>query len=240
MFSDNDLEHCFIDLDFFPTDDITAIKQYLDRQNGNPFNMFYTTMRGVKRMKTVDLEQVSALINETSVIDIAILASQAGRGDVMKRAIGAPCLDNPEQLLGEWRVLANPEGLDAVLARLTPDVLNAKTFPQNHGSHVPHYPSDEQKACWEIVLDPKVGETEERFLTSVLPKLHAAGADLMDDRFETEDAEIASSPWDIGSDVTHGRSALAHYRRQMLAAELHALADEAVPEPAPSRARARL
>lgn len=79
----------FLDLNLFHYDDITAIKQYLDRRNGIPTNYFYTFVHGVKGMKTADLEQVSALIDETSVLDIAILALKADRVDVMKRAIDA-------------------------------------------------------------------------------------------------------------------------------------------------------
>lgn len=79
----------FLDPNLFHYDDITAIRQYLDRRNGIPANWFYTSMHGVKGMKTVDLEQVTALIDETSVLDIAILALKADRMDVLKRAIGA-------------------------------------------------------------------------------------------------------------------------------------------------------
>jgi len=229
MFSDDDLKSLFLDLDLFPTDDITAIKQYLDRENGNPFNMFYKIMLGVKRMKTVDLEQVTALIDDTSVLDIAILALKAGRVDVMKRAVGAPCLDKPEHLLGERCVFENPECLDALLARLTPEVLNADS---GDGSW--------RMARWENAIHGHgLGQkhTVEHYLDVILPRLHAAGADLMDDRFE---GIIPQERQPFAPELPNGHVALDAYRRRVLAEQLHAIADAEAPVLAPPRARARL
>jgi len=228
MFSDDDLKNLFLDLDLFPTDDITAIKQYLDRQNGSPFDMFYTTMLGVKRMKTVDREQVTALIDDTSVLDITILALKAGRVDVMKRAVGAPCLDNPEHLLDEPCALENPECLDALLARLPPEVLNADS---GDGFW--------RMAHWEKAIHGHgVGQehTVEHYLNVILPRLHAAGADLMDDRFE---GIIPQERQPFAPELPNGHVALDAYRRRVLAEQLHAIADAEAPSAQP-RARARL
>jgi hypothetical protein len=243
MFSDDDLKSLFLDLDLFPTDDITAIKQYLDRQNGNPFNMFYTTMLGVKRMKTVDQEQVTALIDDTSVLDIAILALKAGRVDVMKRAVGAPCLDKPEHLLGERCVFENPECLDALLARLTPEVLNADSgdgfWRMAHWEKAIHGHGLGQKHTVEHYLDVILGQkhTVEHYLDVILPRLHAAGADLMDDRFE---GIIPQERQPFAPELPNGHVALDAYRRRVLAEQLHAIADAEAPALAPPRARARL
>ncbi|MCA8448925.1 hypothetical protein [Burkholderia vietnamiensis] len=185
----------------------------------------------INRLETMPLDEVAPLINQQTAYGALSFGLESNRSDVL--ALTIPFVD-PQRLLCITAFLNDDACLNALLARLTPDVLNAKTYRQHLNQNIPHYPSHDQKACWEIVIDLDEDVPDERFLTTILPRLHAAGADLMDDRFATIEGEIHLGQF------APGRSALAHYRRQMLAAELHVLADEAVPEPAPSRARARL
>lgn len=203
---------------------IEKIQRYLDG--------FGNQDEALVAMKGVDLEKLTALINKTTVQSVIALAISVERMDVIATSI--PFVAEPRKLLACGVILNDDACLDALLARLTPDVLNAKTFRQHLNDNVPHYPSQDQKACWEIVLDLGEGVTEERSLAMILPKLHAAGADLMDDRFATIEGEIHLGQF------APGRIALATYRRQVLNAELHVLADEAAPAPAQPRARARL
>ncbi|WP_186140358.1 hypothetical protein [Burkholderia gladioli] len=185
----------------------------------------------INRLETMPLDEVVPLINQQTAYGALSFGLESNRSDVL--ALTIPYVD-PERLLCVTAFLNDDACLDALLARLTPDVLNAKTYRQHLNQNIPHYPSHDQKACWEIVIDLDEDVPDERFLTTIFPKLHAAGADLMDDRFATIEGEIHLGQF------APGRIALAHYRRQMLAAELNVLADEAAAEPAQPRARARL
>ncbi|HDR9280139.1 TPA: hypothetical protein QDB45_001661 [Burkholderia vietnamiensis] len=211
---------------------IEKIQRYLaDERWPSPFRV-----EALMAMKGVDLETLTALINKETVYEIISLGSYVERKDVITTCISF--VADPRKLLASGVILNDDACLDALLARLTPGVLNAKTYRQHLNKDVPYYPSHDQKACWEVVidLDEDVPDdvTDERFLTTILPKLHAAGADLMDDRFAPIEGQIHLGQF------APGRIALATYRRQVLNAELHALADEEAPEPAPSRTRARL
>ncbi|WP_109482862.1 hypothetical protein [Paraburkholderia sp. C35] len=186
-------------------------------------------MRQTLRFGGVPLDEIVPLINRDTAAMAFSLATgfMTQRLDVVLHTI--PFLDNPEQLLGNRCVLANSECLDALLARITPEVLNADS---SDGSW--------KVAHWENAIHGHGVEqehTEEHYLNVILPRLHAAGADLMDDRFE---GIIPQERQPFAPDLPNGRIALATYRRQVLAAELHAIADEVATTPAQPRARKRL
>lgn len=190
-------------------------------------------IRQTLRFGGLPLDEIVPLINRDTAAMAFSLATgsmthfMTQRLDVVLHTI--PFLDNPEQLLGDRCVLADPECFDALLARLTPEVLNADS---SDGSW--------KMAHWENAIQGHgVGQehTEEHYLNVILPRLHAAGADLMDDRFE---GIIPQERQPFAPDLTNGRIALATYRRQVLAAELHAIADAEATTTVQPRNRRRL
>lgn len=150
---------------------------------------------------------------------------------IPESAMGAE--KDPWRLLTCHEVMLKDDAIDALLADVGRDVLNTRIH------HADDVGKERQIAAWEIWIDRNRAIPQERFLTVILPKLHAAGADVMDDRFE-EDAAIRLDPWDIGSDYSPGRRALATYRQLVLTAELHAIADAEAHAPVETRARRRL
>ncbi|MCA8287578.1 hypothetical protein [Burkholderia vietnamiensis] len=210
-------------------DDVEAIRKWIA---GRDPNVFIARVEAIVAMETVDVARIIPLIGSTTVILIMGLAVEAKRWDVMQRAMGAE--KDPWRLLTCNEVLMKNDAIDALLAHVGRDVLNARMH------HADDVGQERQIVAWEIWIAHDRAIPQERFLTVILPKLHAAGADVMDVRFEEEDAAIALDQWDIGSDYTPGRRALATYRRQVLAAELNAITDAEAQAPAEARARRRL
>lgn len=184
------------------------------------------TMRQALAMLGTPLDEILPLINRDTAAMVCSFATIGfpNRHDVVLHTI--PFLDDPVQVLGNRCVLANPECLDALLARLTPEVLNAK-------------PNDDvwKRANWEAAINSHEHDLE-HYLNVIFPKLHAAGADVMDDRFEQIHEGWTSHPF--APPLHIGDVALKAYRRRVLAKQLHVLADEAAPAPTQPRARARL
>ncbi|MCA8448929.1 hypothetical protein [Burkholderia vietnamiensis] len=180
------------------------------------------TMRQALVMLGKPLDEILPLINRDTAAMVFNFATFgfANRHDVVLHTI--PFLDDPVQLLGHECVLANPECLDALLARLAPEVLNAKLSVKVSN-----------RANWEAATDSH--HDQEHYLNVIFPKLHAAGADVMDDRFER-----IRKGYPFGPRLSMGEVALKAYRRRVLVKQLSALADEAAPAPAQPRARARL
>ncbi|SDG93327.1 hypothetical protein SAMN05216466_106102 [Paraburkholderia phenazinium] len=131
--------------------------------------------------------KVSSLVNATNADDVLRLAQETQRPDVM--ALTIPHVEKPVRLLKEPIVMLDDGCLGAVLARLSEDDLNAIATINGR-----------EMTRWEVAIDLHRQIPQQRFIDVILPKMHAAGADVMDDRFT--DFE------------TPGFSALAIYRRR--------------------------
>lgn len=208
-------------------DEIQTIQQWVSGDTST-VDVLFESMHAVLAMETVDVARVTSLITPQTAIQIMGLAVRAKRLDVMRQVMTVE--QDPIKLLDCVDVALDDDAVDALLEHIHHDVLNTRL------NHTNRWGVESSIAAWEVWIVKDRGITQERFIDVILPKLHAAGADLMDVRFEEEDDEvIASDEWDIASDYTPGRRALATYR---LTSQLHALADEAAP--AQPRARARL
>lgn len=190
-------------------------------------------------MKTVDAAAVATLVAPATADEIVRMAFKAHRVDVV--VVALPHLNDTSavrMLDVQW---ITSTGMDALLARLGPAGLNGTIRGKRKSSASSTLPSAEFKAAWEVFLRiPGWSTDEDRCLTVLLPKLHAAGADVMADRFQAGDAAIASGPKRQVMDFPAGRRALATYRRQTLVTELSAIVDEVAPAPDQPRARRRL
>ena len=199
-------------------------------------------------MKTVDAAAVATLVAPATADEIVRMAFKAQRVDVV--VVALPHLNDTSavrMLDVQWITSTGMDAfedvtfIDALLARLGPAGLNSTIRGKRKSSASSTLPSAEFKAAWEVFLRiPGWSTDEDRCLTVLLPKLHAAGADVMADRFQAGDAAIASGPKRQVMDLPAGRRALATYRRQTLVTELSAIVDAVAPAPDQPRARRRL
>ncbi|SDG94270.1 hypothetical protein SAMN05216466_106134 [Paraburkholderia phenazinium] len=144
--------------------------------------------------------------------DVLVLAREQNRADVARALI--PLGPSVGQvwlwLFSDPLILNHDECIQALIARFGSDGMNRGT-----------------PAPWEGCLRANV--TTERLVESVLPMLHAAGADVMDARFE-----------ELEGETEQGVVALMHYRRKVQGDELRKVAEQAQGTREKPRPRKRL
>ena len=165
------------------------------------------------------IEEILPLIEAASdrddgrfLSDVLDLAREQNRADVASALIPlGPSLEKV-WLFSDPMILNHDECIRALIARFGADGMNRGT-----------------PAPWEGCLRANV--TTERQVLGVLPMLHAAGADVMDARFEGRENE-----------TEQGVVALMHYRRKVQGDELRKVAEQAqgTHEQPRARPRARL
>lgn len=119
----------------------------------------------------------SVPITADNAEDVLRLARDMRRSDVMALAI--PHVKRPKRLLNEAVVLMDDDCVDSLLARMSEDDLNAVAMV--HGELI---------ARWEAAIDANRHIPQDRWVDAILPRLHAAGADIMDDRFDDLEEDI--------------------------------------------------